>query len=617
MPGTNEKYKDRHPMQTIGRIRNILKELDVILLEQWLHEVDGCYSLNLVIYNTPMFSNGKGTTPEYALASAMGELLERMQNFQLKGLRMYLIPELLKYGGFFFAPDEKLMSINEYLESGGYLLERYTFGAASAEEKQAVLDKWLIETSIGKPSHFYSLPFLKISDGSICYIPEIMLQMFYGSNGMCAGNTKEEALVQGISEVLERYAKLRIIQERLTPPDIPADYLEKFPTVCGMIKNIEEKGNYRITAKDCSLGESLPVAGIILSDLDANSYMVVMGAHPHMEIALERCLTEALQGRKLGNKSWMTEYSYLDKKADSQNNIHTLLITGEGSFPTEFFGNDFSYEFTEPESSYKYDNKSMLEYLICLLKKRKNEIYIRDVSFLGFTSFQIIIDGMSECISPVKSAGDLEKSCRFADRTAKRLNEATVDELEQFIGYIKEALTPERTLADILRSPEINTPIKISFPWSNIKRDFLISGIYCRLGKLRQAYDAMDDFIAVMEKSGDDTGISYYKCLRDYIGAVSENVDITGIREMLGAIYPSSLLERVISGMEEPRHALRNFPLLDCYNCEKCKYTEFCCFPATARIYKKLKEIYALNPIDQGSNMFLNEIYKSAQEEIQ
>ncbi|MDJ0306423.1 YcaO-like family protein [Dehalobacter sp.] len=49
------------------------------------------------------------------------------------------------------------------------------------------------------PSDFITVPFCNLNSGKLSYIPMKMLSKMYMSNGMCAGNTPEEALVQGLS----------------------------------------------------------------------------------------------------------------------------------------------------------------------------------------------------------------------------------------------------------------------------------------------------------------------------------------------------------------------------------------------------------------------------------
>lgn len=78
---SGRKYKDELPINTINKIRNILSGLGILTIETgWRNSAEGFYSVTIMIQNTNLTTNGKGTTYEYALASAYGELMERLQN---------------------------------------------------------------------------------------------------------------------------------------------------------------------------------------------------------------------------------------------------------------------------------------------------------------------------------------------------------------------------------------------------------------------------------------------------------------------------------------------------------------------------------------------------------
>ncbi len=52
-----------------------------------------------------------------------------------------------------------------------------------------------------------TLPYVRQSDNETVYIPQSIIGNLFVSNGMSAGNTKNEARVQGLSEVFERFVK--------------------------------------------------------------------------------------------------------------------------------------------------------------------------------------------------------------------------------------------------------------------------------------------------------------------------------------------------------------------------------------------------------------------------
>ena len=143
-----------------------------------------------------------------------------------------------------------------------------------------------------------ALPFTRQSDEQTVYIPMNIVGNLYVSNGMSAGNTRNEARVQGLSEVFERHIKNRIIAESISLPEIPADVLARYPGVVESIAKLEAEGfqsllmtalwaaNIRLSAWYCSTRQMAPA-------------FASFGAHPDFGVALERTVTELLQGRSL------------------------------------------------------------------------------------------------------------------------------------------------------------------------------------------------------------------------------------------------------------------------------------------------------------------------------
>ena len=58
------------------------------------------------------------------------------------------------------------------------------------------------------------IPYYSVKNKEIQYIPDKLFSYLYDTNGMCAGNSKEEALIEGLSEILERYAAIKIFKEK-------------------------------------------------------------------------------------------------------------------------------------------------------------------------------------------------------------------------------------------------------------------------------------------------------------------------------------------------------------------------------------------------------------------
>ena len=596
----NSKYKDSSPLQTIARIRNILEGIGILTRERWRHDIEGYYSVNVEILGTGLSSNGKGASEEFALASGYAELMERLQNFRMNGMMLDASPKAFEYKGFYFTPDERYTDPDDAVENDEEWIHILVSRLCTKDEKVVRLKEWLFNNIPGIADKIILIPYLRINDGKVCSLPEVMIKACYGTNGMCAGNTHEEALVQGLSEIMERYANIEILRRGLIPPDIPREYIKKYPHIDEMISSIEQKGNYKIIVKDCSLGEKLPVVGVVLIDRILQKYRAQMGAHPVFEIAVERCLTELLQGKKLDNKWWMTDFSYFNNVV-SERNINSIFTTGKGIYPARFFSSNYSYQYTEPLDLRHLSNKDMFSYLVDILVKKNLYIYIRNVSFLGFPSFHVIVPSFSEISSLESRTVRRVKSLIRINQITRNLYLVSDEELEELISFMYDRDIASNTSIIGL----MGLPLKKTFPWNNMMKDLLVFCSYYRLNEFRKAYSAMECFIRDRTCNQDgninDAAISYYKCIRDYTGLRSDGVtDRDSIKSVLCKFYSEKLVEKVIIDMGNPLEVFRNCVGVKCYQCDECDFSTYCNYPEIMKLHMKLKDKYAENTITQG-----------------
>ncbi|MDM1717546.1 YcaO-like family protein, partial [Thiopseudomonas alkaliphila] len=171
-----------------------------------------------------------------------------------------------------------------------YCLEIY-------DPEDELLGTHLYDTNSGNTERgICSLPFVRQSDGETVYFPSNLIENLYLSNGMSAGNTLAEAQVQCLSEIFERAVKRAIIQEEMSLPDVPQEVLAKYPSIVAGIQALEEQG-FPVLVKDASLGGQFPVMCVTLMNPRTGGVFASFGAHPNFKVALERSLTELLQGR--------------------------------------------------------------------------------------------------------------------------------------------------------------------------------------------------------------------------------------------------------------------------------------------------------------------------------
>ncbi|MGE5631079.1 MAG: YcaO-like family protein [Caulobacteraceae bacterium] len=390
------KFKDSDPKFTVRRISNILQQLGIATAKDWLDSEVGTYSLRLTIAGTDIGTNGKGTSHLYALASAYGEFVERFQNLLLS--KDDLTRELLLYGDFYYAPDEKTITAEEIKNRRDgivdVLLSRLFLkdkDVPASDTSIQILDHLNI---CDDPDVFITLPYYDFKTGEIYYVPYVLTAPL-GSTGMCAGNTPEESIVQGLSEILERYVQYEIIQKFITPPTIPRNYIDKYPEIAEIISKIEKTGRYTVMLKDCSLGKGYPVVCTIIIDRHTYSYRVCFGAHPSFDIAAERSLTELFQGNRLSELSNKIELDFSNEGVAELENIISLTHKQYGKYPFQLFDSEPCYAFKPFEEVGSIDNKELLKRLMGKLLSEGHHILIRDVGFLGFPSHHILIPDMN------------------------------------------------------------------------------------------------------------------------------------------------------------------------------------------------------------------------------
>lgn len=600
-PLSQRKYKDELPLNTINRIRNIFADLGILTTESdWKNSADGFYSVTLRIENTNIKSNGKGTTNEYALASAYAELLERIQNHAHFRLSMDFDPEDFKYMGFFYTPDEKCLRINDILESNEDWIKTQFSRMEPGIDKRELLNEWTQVSYEKTPCDFIAIPYLNIASNKLSHIPIKMVSKMYMSNGMCAGNTASEALVQGISEVIERHVNKELILKKLTPPTIPREYIKNYPKINAMINSIETKGNFHVIVKDCSLGEGYPVIGVIFVNKDDQSYFIKFGAHPIFEIAIERTLTELLQGQNIRSMMGVKEFSYKNNLDDEHGNLLNILVNGSGIYPTELFKSAFSYEFREFEDVGNLDNKEMFKHMVDFLQSRGFDIYVRDVSYLGFPSYHVIIPGLSE-VEEIDDIASIEKYAHYNEikRLIRNHDSLSLESINEIISYFE--LGKHNSYSPI--SQFLNLKTEETFPWYYANIDLFIGALHYHIGNFEKSCDVFDKLVGNMKRSQytNKAQINYYKCVRDYIAAMGDGLNQNEIISTLQQFYPLNILNGVINDLGNPEMIFKRYGHLRCWNCDECQLQNYCLNNVTQGIYRSLKERYALNPIDQNN----------------
>ena len=385
--------KDAALEESIEKFQQKLTALGFNIEEaSWLNPVPNVWSVHIRDKDCPQcFSNGKGASKKAALASALGEYFERLSTNYF-WTDFYLGQDIAN-GDFVHYPNEKWFPIeDEALLPQGILDDRLF---EHFDPNQELTPELLVDLQSGNYERgIVALPYVRQSDQQTVYIPQSIISNLYVSNGMSAGNSQFEARVQGLSEVFERYVKNKIIAEAISLPLIPQEVMARYPSIQAAIDKLEQEG-FPILAYDASLGGRYPVICVILLNPTNGTCFASFGAHPKFQVALERTVTELLQGRSLKDLDVFSPPSFNNDDVAEHANLETHFIDSSGLISWDLFKDTPDYPFVDWNFSGK-DTHEEYDNLMAIFRAEKKDVYIMDYNHLGVYACRIIVPGMSD-----------------------------------------------------------------------------------------------------------------------------------------------------------------------------------------------------------------------------
>ncbi|PWQ96130.1 OsmC domain/YcaO domain-containing protein [Leucothrix pacifica] len=389
--------KDLPLEQTISNMTEILANLGMkIEIASWRNIVPNVWSLHIRDAASPMcFTNGKGASKESALASALGEFIERLNcNFFYND---QYFGEDIANAEFVHYPNEKWFKPGLNDELPADILDDYCLSIYNADGE--LRGSHLIDTNSGNTERgICSIPYVRQSDGETVYFPSNLIENLFLSNGMSAGNNLHEAQVQCLSEIFERAVKRQIIEQEIVLPDVPQAVLDKYPGIVAGINGLEEQG-FPVVVKDASLGGQFPVMCVTLMNPRTGGVFASFGAHPSFEVALERSLTELLQGRSFEGLNDVPKPTFNSAAVSEPENFVEHFIDSTGVISWRFFSKRYDYDFCEWDFSGSNEEES--DCLFGILQDLGKESYVAVFDNLGATACRILVPDYSE-VYPVE-----------------------------------------------------------------------------------------------------------------------------------------------------------------------------------------------------------------------
>jgi ribosomal protein S12 methylthiotransferase accessory factor len=283
---TFDQDKACTPSETVARFQERLRATRLDVLKE-IRRID-TGRLDIPVYFSVCGSDarriignkkqmGKGSTPEQSRASACMELGERFSFFS-----------------FLRDPDNFITGDYAAMEAQGYPvlpIEALLQSVHDTEQSPGLLRHLLA----GLPMRWTWA--LRLSDNTPLLVPFSWFYAINEFNGPSAGNTYEEAVIQGISEVVERHVCALITRDRIATPAIdPASITD--PVALDLLAKFRTNG-IEVYLNDFSLDTGIPTIGALAWDPTTfphlSEIVYTAGTTPGANKALIRALTEVAQ----------------------------------------------------------------------------------------------------------------------------------------------------------------------------------------------------------------------------------------------------------------------------------------------------------------------------------
>ena len=532
--------KDLPLEQTIANMTSILSDIGIkIEVASWRNIVPNVWSLHIREAASLMcFTNGKGATKESALCSALGEYIERIScNFFYND---YYFGEEIAHSEFVHYPNEKWFEAgaNDALPEG--LMDEKCLQLYNPEDELRA--SHLIDTNSGLIERgICALPFTRSSDQKIVYFPSNLIENLFVSNGMSAGNNLDEAKVQCLSEIFERAIKRQIIEQEIILPDVPKDILAKYPGILAGIEELENKG-FSILVKDASLGGEFPVMCVTLMNPKTGGVLASFGAHPSLEVALERSLTELLQGRSFEGLNDMPPPTFNSHALTEPGNFVEHFIDSTGVISWKFFSAKNDYEFCEWDFSGTTEEEN--ERLMSILAGLGKEVYVATYDNFGAAACRILVPDYSEVYPTEDLIWDNTNKALMFREDILNIHSLTDEELADLLDRFEETQLDHYTvIADL-----IGIGFDKNTVWGKLDIGELKILIYLILEQYEEANEIVSDFLSFNDNTVER--VLFYQALSTVLEiTINDELNIDDYVPNLNRMYGPEVMSNALGSV--------------------------------------------------------------------
>jgi ribosomal protein S12 methylthiotransferase accessory factor len=220
---------------------------------------------------------GKGASPVQAEASACMELAERFSFFSFKN----------NPGNFLTGDYAAMLNSGYPVLALEYLLKSVHDTSSSVQLLESLLQDIPMQWTWGT----------NVTTGEDVFIPFSWFFAINEFNGPSAGNTYEEAALQGVCEIVERHVCSLVNNRKIATPKINVDSV-KDPVACELLRKFRDN-QIEMHLNDFTLDTGICTVGALAVDWSTfpqkSEIVFTAGTTPDPEKALIRAITEVAQ----------------------------------------------------------------------------------------------------------------------------------------------------------------------------------------------------------------------------------------------------------------------------------------------------------------------------------
>lgn len=537
-------FKDDHPGNTVEKIKKILAHHGIQTVERWGDSgVPYCYSLRVSVMGTAFGTNGKGVTKELALASGYGELMERLQLGWIFKEDQQKENELLVDASSVIPIPQ-----TELLERNGKWYSLFADGLFRFSGETLTGEQILAQYANAQ-GMVNTIPYYCVNRRTQEFLPVDIKKTVYSTNGCAAGNTTEEALVQAISEIVERNYQLRILEQGIAVPDVPEEVLQTFTVSYQIITFLRENG-FQVSVKDCSLGDKFPVICVCLVDTSSGKYHTHFGAAPKLEIAVERTLTECFQGRTRERVCEFENFCNQAEDALKREYLVQDLVKGTSERAPTFFLADNTKPFNDKVGFVGTDNRELLKECFAFFTEKGYDILVRDGASLGFPTCQVIIPGYSE-VFPYRFSAK-QNELRFRSSVKKVLRDPSAANIMDLMGFVNHVSQYSQSGLTRGFCKDANLAAELTWQEERYLYNAALSHVFYTLNRIGNVISTITGMIPLAKAEDAE----YLICLKRYLTMTANGQQPETIRSVLDYFHKKDTVATLYQKLEKKQNPL-------------------------------------------------------------